>query len=418
MESSTERYLVSYLLQRFESVLEIQFDEKNRTLFHNNCSIKIPEFNQSFNTPITILENDITCFRLNGPLKLTKIEENNENYQLNWDIIQEIYDHLTMEINETELTEKEKTSLFMPVLDLKIFHLYEKLKTILNWNYKLFNNNKKSFAICLSHDIDRTGDSKLYRLITYTFQALKQKRPKLIWNAFFGRNFDSNFEYILQRENEYNSKATWFILTRYGLRKNADYTLNDKEFKNAKLLIEQNNHEIGIHIPYMNISTNDLTKETEKLSEDDKLRMGLRMHHLRGDYPDITKIFSESKFWYDSTFGFNWVSGYRFGTSIPFKPIFQSPMKEEIIDIYEVPLNIMDIQVNNVDDFRKKITRLFKILSIVHGVCVINWHNNRFNTTKYGHIWKESFDIILEEGQKHGAWLCSISELLSETLDK
>ena len=56
---------------------------------------------------------------------------------------------------------------------------------------------------------------------------------------------------------------------------------------------------------------------------------------------------------------------------------------------------------------------LFQILEKVHGVCVINWHNNRFNEVKFGSIWSKSFEILLEEGKKHNAWFTSLSNVIN-----
>lgn len=272
------------------------------------------------------------------------------------------------------------------------------------------NYRGKPFALCLTHDIDRTGDSYKYRVVTGLYQSIKQKRPGLLFKGLFGRNEETNFEYILQREREYNAKATWFILTKYGLKKNADYRLKDREIQKAIKLIQAAGHEIGLHVPVMDYTVENIKNELSKL---DGLGVtGARMHHLRGKYEEITVLLAKAGLKYDSTFGLGafpfglgGYPAYGFRTFIPFKPA-------GLEDFHEVPLNIMDIQVTDLEEFKRKIRLLFPVLKRVHGVCVINWHNNRFNRTKYGDIYRDSFDILLEEGEKHGALMTSIGELL------
>lgn len=412
MEQETEKYLANYLLQRFISNPEIHFDAKNRVLYNGKVKIIIQSIINRKISYISVLKNEIPCYRKDeGEIQLEKFPETENDWKINWDIIGEIYDHLTLREERKRLSVHEENQILLPILDMKIYYFYILLKPVFNWNYKKFK--EKSFVICLTHDVDRTGDSRLYRFITYFYQALKQRRPKLLLHAFIGRNYDANFDEIISRELEIHAKATWFVLTRYGLRKNADYSTADSNYLRGLKVILEANHEIGLHTPYMDLTVEDLIKEKEKLPIDDKKSIGVRMHHLRGEYPELTEILADSGFRFDSTFGYNFIMGYRFGTSFPFKPIKTSENEEKIIDIYEIPLNIMDIQITSEEEFANKIKFLFKILKEIHGICIINWHNNRFNEVKYGNKWKNTFNVILNQGEVYNAWFCSIGELLN-----
>ena len=125
----------------------------------------------------------------------------------------------------------------------------------------------------------------------------------MVFKGLFGKNEETNFEYILEKEKEYEANSTWFILTRYGLKLNADYHLKDKEFKKALQLLKDHKKEIGIHIPYMDLSVEEVRNEFNKIGQPEQ--MGMRMHHLRGEYEDLMKIVDEANITYDSTFGFN-----------------------------------------------------------------------------------------------------------------
>ena len=133
------------------------------------------------------------------------------------------------------------------------------------------------------------------------------------------------------------------------------------------------------------------------------------MHHLRGNYEDLLKTLNTANIMYDSTFGHNECMGYRFGTSIPFHPIVNDELLE---NIYEIPLNIMDLQITDATKYRQQLQKLITILHEVKGICIINWHNNRFNITKYGNIWVDTFNISLEEAVKADGMLTNISNIL------
>ena len=295
---------------------------------------------------------------------------------------------------------------------MKIHKFYLELKEKgFSLTYKKFNG--KEFLVGVSHDIDRTGDSFKYRMITYFFQTIKQKRPLLFLRGIIGKNEETNFNYIVEKEKEFESNSTWFILTRYGLKLNADYHLKDKEFKKALDLLKSNKKEIGIHIPYMDLGVDEIKNEFAKVQSSDK--MGMRMHHLRGEYEDLMIILDKAEVAYDSTFGYNECMAYRFGTSVPFHPI----IKDEILrNIYEIPLNIMDLQITDSTKYRKQLKNLFSILREVKGVCILNWHNNRFNKTKYGNIWLDTFNISLEEANEANGLLTNISSILTYFKEK
>ena len=333
------------------------------------------------------------------------VVENNDTLELTYDLLGEIYDHLTLAFEKDGSITQSSEIVFYPILDIKVYNFYLQIKNVVPLQYKSFNG--KDFIVGVSHDIDRTGDSYKYRLITYFFQTLKQKRPLLILKGIFGKNEETNFDYIIQKEKEFDASSTWFVLTRYGLKLNADYHLTDKEFQKAISLLKENEREIGIHIPYMDLTVENISNEFKKL--ENSSQMGMRMHHLRGKYEDLLKILNEAKIRYDSTFGFNECIAYRFGTSLPFHPIIE----EKILDaIYEIPMNIMDLQITDAEKYKRELKGLFSILKEVKGVCIINWHNNRFNETKYGNIWRETFTTTLQEAKEQNGLLIDIESII------
>ena len=400
LERQIEEYLVSYIFQRFELDSIIEFEKNSRSIKINDIQIKIPEIARKEEYVVeNLFEVPLPYYRSEGSIEILGI---GKDLKLSYDLIGEAFDHLTL-VYETDAGINSSSELiFYPILDMKIHILYLQIKKFLPLKYKLFDN--KEFLLGVSHDIDRTGDSFKYRIITYFFQTVKQKRPLLFFKGLLGKNEETNFKYIVETEKEFGADSTWFVLTRYGLKLNADYHLTDKEFEKALKLLKENKREIGIHIPYMDLGVDEITKEFNKLGQTEK--MGMRMHHLRGEYGELMRILHDANISYDSTFGFNECMGYRFGTSIPFHPIIEG---EILKNMYEIPLNIMDLQITDSVKYREQASKLFSILREVKGVCIINWHNNRFNKTKYGNIWIDTFNISLEEATKANGKLTNIS---------
>ena len=405
MNKEIEEYIVSYIFQRFELDNPVEYNSAERIIVIGKMRIIVPELQRNTQpVKLELFNVQVPYYRYDKELGFTKSKN---EFFLRYDLVGEVYDHLTLVYEKEGILTPNSELVFYPLLDMKIYQFYQELQEILpTLKYKLFDG--KDFVVGVSHDIDRTGDSFKYRLITYFFQTIKQKRPLLILKGIFGKNEETNFKYIVEKEKEYDANSTWFVLTRYGLKLNADYHLKDKEFKKAFNLLTSNNKEIGIHIPYMELEIDEIKKEFNKVKSNSK--MGMRMHHLRGKYEELMKILDQSDITYDSTFGYNERMAYRFGTSIPFHPIIQD---EILRNIYEIPLNIMDLQITDSLKYRKQIQKLFSILREVKGVCILNWHNNRFNKTKYGTIWIETFNTSLDETLKQNGLLTNIESILN-----
>ena len=403
MEKEILDYLLDYIFQRIEVPGQYSFDHTSLVLTLENIRVNLPSLKRKQPLKIAILNHSISFYRYKTNIVLEQLRQN--HFELSFDLLGEVFDHLTLVRENDPNFDPSSMDVFLPALDMKIFHFFELLKPYLQIKYRNFQG--KNFALCLTHDIDRTGDSWKYRVITHCFQALKQKRPSLIFRGLFGANREANFQSIIDIERSYDAKATWFYLTRYGLRKNADYHMSDKMAQKSLKLIQEAGHEVGLHIPFMEMAKEIILQEKRKIPT--STNFGVRIHYLRGEYSQVLPLFAECGFPFDSTFGFRRNMAYRFGSSVPFHPIID----HNITKIFEIPMNIMDIQVTSLKVFQEKIQMLFQILEKVHGVCVINWHNNRFNEVKFGSIWSKSFEILLEEGKKHNAWFTSLSNVIN-----
>jgi len=399
-------YVLQYVLQRF-----IRKAEVTATLVRvDGVSIEIPVLPVSLPLPRKVLGISVDIRRNNGSVSLKKISSN--KYRLSFDLAGEIADYLTLSFEKG--CEKDsygrvnwrhlRKKIEFPEVDLLVYLFKELLaEQGLDLEYKKFED--KNFAIAVTHDIDRTGDDFVYRGFTHLYSAVKRHSARPLKTFFAAENKDFQVKHVLEIEDKYGvSDSTWFFLPRRGLPKNADYSMDSKFCRMAlQLLFERDK---GWHISNIPLQKRHLEKELMHLKKYFAFD-GARAHWLRGDYDELLPLLEQLGIRYDSTFGIRDHWSFRFGTSYPFR--FIEP--KAVHEIYELPLNVMDMNVNNLVEFGNYLDRLFPILHATHSTWVVNWHPNRFNEDKYGSLSREAFELVLSKGKKYGALMSSLQEV-------
>ena len=121
-------------------------------------------------------------------------------------------------------------------------------------------------------------------------------------------------------------------------RRAAKYDIMDIQ-DTVKKLVDKG-FEVGVHGIDAWHDTAAACEEKTRISDiSGKTDVGIRMHWLCFD-KDTFQILEEAGFYYDTTFGYNDVVGYRAGTLQVFKPI-------GVKNIFELPLNIQDVALFN-----------------------------------------------------------------------
>ena len=134
-----------------------------------------------------------------------------------------------------------------------------------------------------------------------------------------------------------------------------------------------------------------MKSELEKLEESVPIVKGIRQHYLLFDIMKTWYIQEKCGFVYDSTLGYNDAIGFRCGICHPYKPFGKN--------IYELPLNIMDITLFNIKNYSpsKAFKRAISILEEVkryNGVGVILWHQRNFGNSEYVELYEKLLDWI------------------------
>lgn len=292
--------------------------------------------------------------------------------------------------------------------------LEPKVSDFLNQNgQKVEYPDGKTFAVCLTHDIDIVYYSKF----KWPYQAARSLRSRQISKAFaillhkVSKKINPlwNFEQIMNLEKKYGAKSSFYFLALEKGDQDFNFKIDElgEELKN----IIDNGCEVGLHgghEAYENIDV--IKKEKERLEKAvGKEVIGYRNHYLRFKVPTTWELLKETDFKYDTTFGYADCVGFRNGMCHPFKPFDLST--NQFIDILEIPLTIMDGTLYEYMrlDFEEawKITeRLIDTVEKRKGVITILWHN-----TYMVDEMLECYEEILKYCQKKNAWMTSGEEI-------
>lgn len=287
--------------------------------------------------------------------------------------------------------------LFRPIVNEHIELLWSWIKGM-NFAYerkKWWGNN--DFAICISHDVDFI---LRYRSIKNIFKsiALTILRDKSIKDSLkIAKNYIESkidykkdpfytFDYIMDVEERYGIKSSFYFMS--GGTSNLDnfYSIEDERVVALIKSIEERGHEAGYHGSFNSYKDlNLMTKEKEALDKVvNEKNFGIRQHCLRFKAPYTWRIQEKLGFIYDTTLSFADKEGFRCGTCFPFKPY--DILTDKIIDIWEIPLVVMDTTLME-DDYSaytpkeafEKIISLVETVKNYGGVFSLLWHNSSLN---------------------------------------
>ncbi len=259
------------------------------------------------------------------------------------------------------------------------------------------------FALCLTHDIDDVYTPFKHLLLSslYCIKDLKG------FQQLFSRPY-MNFDSIIQLENRYNAKSSFYFLATDKDPHRFRYNIEDLTDQLTHILDQD--REIGLHGGYY--AYNDLEaiiKEKKRLEDAiGKQVIGYRNHYLMFKVPDTWKLLRQAGFKYDTTLGYNNMVGFRNGMCHPYQPY---------PDILEIPLIIMDCALFNfvTTSFKQawQITKdLIDTVEKYNGVITILWHNNSFNCP-FKKDWARLYEKILAYCYEKNAWMTSADEIYS-----
>ena len=271
--------------------------------------------------------------------------------------------------------------------------------------------NGKTFAICLTHDIDTLFIRKKEVIKQIILSSVGSNRS-LLKNitTLLNKNkshYISSIYKILDIESKYNAKSSFYFLSLLKNDEDFNYYIEDIDFI-IDMIIRSGN-EIGLHGGHKayndKMILSDEKRRFEKILK--KEIIGYRNHYLRFEIPTTWEILSGAGFRYDTTFTYHNCISYRNGMCHPFIPY--SLKTNDFINILEIPLGITDFALHDYMRLDKSTALNFcksKIEEIasLKGAVSLLYHNEKL----YGF---DFYDELLNFCNQNNAWLTSSEEL-------
>ena len=273
--------------------------------------------------------------------------------------------------------------------------------------------------VAITHDVDRTV--KTYQYFTHSLRHFKKSEHQAIarqLQSIFIRNTFWNFEDILDTENFYGVKSTFFFLNesiRFNLLKPSNwqlslgrYNISQKKIINTIKKIDNLGFEVGVQGSYNSYSNQELLNTEKSILENivGHEIIGIRQHYL--NLTDNTwQLQKNAGFKYDSSLGFTDDIGYKDTRYNYFRPFDD--------DFVVIPLVIMDGPFMSLNDDKwEKFNTIVKETKEHNALLVLDWHTNNFNELEFPG-YRSTFIEILQRLKNDGAKFYTLKEYYNET---
>jgi len=272
---------------------------------------------------------------------------------------------------------------------------------------------KKTFAVCLTHDIDVVYKSAFAKGRSVLSDIARKKsppasRPARWWSS--KKVPFCNFPAIMDLEERFGARSTFFFMAENPGEMSYAYTPEDLEQEIRD--ITTRGWEVGLHGGYTAaLNPRGMQEKKDRLEKIIRKPVtGYRNHVLRFRVPDTWEYLAQAGFAYDTTLGYADCAGFRNGMCHPFRPFNLNSDRE--IGILEIPLVVMDdtlggkyMQLDNREKW-EVIRLLIDRTASCNGVFTLLWHNTFFQGEE-GALYEK----ILQYCSDKGAWMTSAEEI-------
>lgn len=298
-----------------------------------------------------------------------------------------------------------------------------------------------NYITCLTHDVDfirirnhifdRTLLGFIYRALIVSFLSfvschISLKKLLQNWKAllllpgvYLGLIKDYFNQFERYQEIEKGLESTFFIIPNKhtdGLNisdqiakgRAVKYDIADIEKEINELTA--NGCEIALHGIDAWRDVEKGRKEFNKISNvTGQSNIGVRTHWLyHGEYS--SQLLDDAGFYFDSTYGYNEIIGFRGGTTQVFRPPY-------VKKILELPLHIQDTALFyssrmglSENSARELTDKLFADLNRYGGVLVINWHQRSLGPER---LWDTFYVGLVQKLKSHNVWFAKASNAVN-----
>ncbi len=272
---------------------------------------------------------------------------------------------------------------------------------------------KAPFAVCLTHDVDRSR--KTFQYVTHLGRA-KGLRGAARLRRRGGRPY-WGFDTVRDLERRAGVRSTFFMLhegpeAKQGLRNRA-LAWGLADFENPELAstvtsLARDNWEIGLHASLAStVSPDRVALEKRKLEAIVGGKVdGVRQHHLRLRLPYRWDEFARTGLAYDSSFGFRNTWGFRGGTAFP----HLLAGSESVLSLHELPLHVMDSALASSHDAWAECAQALDAVESVGGVLTVLFHQRYFDARNFPG-YRELYESLIFEAKRRRAWVATAGEI-------
>jgi hypothetical protein len=301
----------------------------------------------------------------------------------------------------------------------------------------------KTFAVCLTHDVDSVSANSFVQFLRKRKMVLTGKYPfsfkmknlllslydltKPMKNFYSGDPYH-HLEEFQKVEQEYKCHSTFFFspgksaITKPHIT-DCLYNMSDKVVFNrqkctvAEMICEldRKGEEIGLHPSWHSFDdVSEMRRQKEALEQVlGHQIISVRQHFLHYDMQVTPRVQSEVGFKYDSTLGFNDNIGFRLGTCYPRKLCDLKENKK--LPIMEVPLIVQGwallspkkVLRLDIDEAFKYIVGITEAVKKVGGVLTLLWHPQAISDRTWWNLYLRTLKYLNNED----AWFASVREI-------
>lgn len=283
-----------------------------------------------------------------------------------------------------------------------------------------------SFALCLTHDVDRPYKSWPQAL----YYSLLDPDPSHLLSMVPGQNPYWQFETIMSVEKSLGVRSAFYFLNEPDLFREKSlvawtrsenwiqqlgrYDITDTEIASIIRTLDAGGWEIGLHGSYQSYRDQfRLTYEKAVLESilGDTI-LGGRQHYLNLDRSETWRYHAEMGLRYDASLGSSTDYGFTNGYGV------KRPFNDEFIVF---PLTVMEVALPdpemNAENARTVCERLLGEAYENGAVMTVLWHLRYFNEREFPG-YTDLYRFIIERARELNAWIGPPSELYPQLVNR
>ncbi|MDS0295238.1 polysaccharide deacetylase family protein [Halogeometricum luteum] len=276
-----------------------------------------------------------------------------------------------------------------------------------------------SFALCLTHDVDRP-----YKTFQAPYRAVTERSLYHLKTALPGNNPYWQFEEIMELEADLGVRSAFYFLEEQNLLRDKSprewtelrnwvlytgrYSVTDPAIADVIRRLDEGGWEVGLHGSYESYRDIDRLREEKETLEGvlGHEVSGIRQHYLNLERPRTWELQSELGFDYDATLGRTREYGFHYGYNV------LRPLNDEFVVF---PLTLMELTLPDVptdaDTAWEACERLLERARDRGAIMTVLWHPCYFNEREYPN-YKRVYRKLVERALEMGAWVGPPRELL------